>query len=154
MKMKKLLLTTLALGLLSLPALAGDKTPEQLREESSIIAAHDGLQRHKFTRIVPSNKEQRVFFAHQVHPDCSSVGEAVIRITKEPEHGKVRVTPTTDYAGYPKENIRYKCNQHKVQGQQITYRSEDKYTGDDTVEALVIFQNGFAWEVSIDVMVR
>jgi hypothetical protein len=154
MKMKKLLFTTLALGLLSLPAFAEDKTPEQLREEDSHIFFHDGMQQHKVTRTVVSGKEQRVWFNSHVHPDCSSAGEMVVRITKEPEHGKVSVASGKEYPGYPKESIRYKCNQHKVDVKKLLYKSEDKYTGDDAFQALIIFEDGYAWVVLIDLKVR
>jgi hypothetical protein len=66
----------------------------------------------------------------------------------------VEIGATTDYAGYAKEHIRYKCNQHKVKGVQVNYKSADKYVGDDAVDLLILFPKGFAWEVHVDVSVR
>ena len=40
----------------------------------------------------------------------------------KPEDGTVETTTATNFPGYPKENIRYKCNQHKVKGMQVYYR--------------------------------
>ena len=37
---------------------------------------------------------------------------------------------------------------------QINYKSVVKYSGDDALELLVLFPNGFAWEVQYDVSVR
>jgi P27 family predicted phage terminase small subunit len=54
----------------------------------------------------------------------------------------------------PKEAIRFKCNQHKVKGMQINYRSAEKYVGDDAFDLLVLFPAGTAWEVHYDVSVR
>ncbi len=55
---------------------------------------------------------------------------------------------------YPKENIRFKCNDHKVRGMQVHYKSAEKYVGSDELELLVLFPAGFAWEVHYDVEVR
>ena len=81
-------------------------------------------------------------------------GTVNIHITKQPEHGALTIAAATGFPGYPKENLRYKCNQHRVKGMQINYKSAAKYTGDDAFELLVLFSNGFAWEVQYDVSVR
>jgi hypothetical protein len=49
------------------------------------------------------------------------------------------------FPNFEKENIRYKCNQHKVRGQQVNYKSAEKYIGSDTLELLVLFAGGFAF---------
>jgi hypothetical protein len=143
--MIKLLLTTCAFGLLLSSASAEEKTLEQLRGEANNIFGHEGLQKHKMTRVVASGKNGRIGFFHALDPDCTS---------KEPEHGTVKTTDTSQYAGYPKDSAYVKCNQHKVKGTQIDYKSADKYTGSDVFEVLVLFPNGFAWEVTYDVSVR
>jgi hypothetical protein len=66
----------------------------------------------------------------------------------------VETVATTDYPYFSKENIRYKCNDHKVRGMQVNYKSAEKYVGNDELELLVLFPNGFAWEVHIDISVR
>jgi hypothetical protein len=139
--MKNLLLTILAFGLLSSSAFAEDKPPE-------------GLEQKQFTRVVASGTNQRIGFFHALHPDCTASGNVNIRVTKQPEHGTVETTTTTNFPGYPKDNIRYKCNQHKVKGVQINYKSAEKYVGDDTLELLVFWPAGHAWEVHFDVSVR
>src|SRR6516225_1723398 len=58
------------------------------------------------------------------------------------------------FPGYPKENIRFKCNEHKVKGIQINYKSAAKYVGSDELELLVLFPAGTAWEVHYDISVR
>jgi len=128
-------LTTLVL----LPsfAVAQEKTQEQLREEQAVIFQHDGVQRHEYKRVATSGAKTRVGYFGSVNPDCSSKGDTVIRVTNPQEHGAVEVSNSTDYLGYPKENIRAKCNQHKVAVTQITYKSADKYVGKDTADFLV-----------------
>ena|SRR5215831_13872428 len=153
--MKRLLLTAVcAFGLVFSTALAQEKTQEQLREENAIIWGHDGLKKEQYTRVVISGTKGRIGFFTSVNPDCSAKNDVAIRITKQPEHGTIDTTMTTDYANYPKENIRSKCNQHKVRGTQVNYKSEDKYVGNDEADVLVIFGDGFAWEVHFGISVR
>jgi hypothetical protein len=37
---------------------------------------------------------------------------------------------------------------------QINYKSAEKYTGDDTLDLLVLFPGGTAWEAHYDISVR
>jgi hypothetical protein len=141
-KMKNLLLTVLAFGLLSSSAFA----EEQPRQE--------GLEKKQFTRVVASGTNQRIGFFYALNPDCTASGNVNVRVAKQPEHGTVEITTATNFPGYPKESIRYKCNQHKVKGMQINYKSAEKYIGDDALELLVLFPTGFAWEIRYDVSVR
>ena len=146
-------LTTLVL----LPsfAVAQEKTQEQLREEQAVIFQHDGVQRHEYKRVATSGAKTRVGYFGSVNPDCSSKGDTVIRVTNPQEHGAVEVSNSTDYLGYPKENIRAKCNQHKVAVTQIVYKSADNYVGKDTIDFLVLFpESGMAWEVHYEIDVK
>jgi hypothetical protein len=135
--MKNFLLTVLAFGLLS-----------------SSAFAQEGLEQKQFTRVVPSGKKSQLGFFTSLHADCTSRGDADIRIIKQPEHGSIETVPTTSFPGYAKEHVRYKCNQHKVKGVQVNYKSAEKYVGDDTFDLLVLFPFGFAWEVHYDINVR
>jgi hypothetical protein len=137
-KMNNLLLTVLAFGLLS----------------SSAFAQREGLEKKQFTRVVASGANQRIGFYTWLNPDCTATGNVTVRITKEPEHGTVETTTTTNFPSYPKEHSRYKCIQYKVKGVQLNYKSAEKYVGDDAFDLLVLFPGGFAWEVHYDVSVR
>ena len=66
----------------------------------------------------------------------------------------VRYAGATNFPNYPKENIRSKCNDHKVRGMQVNYKSAEKYVGNDELELLVLFPNGFAWEIRYNIDVR
>jgi hypothetical protein len=140
--MKGLLLTVSALALL-LPCAFAEEQPKQ-----------EGLVKKQFTRVVASGAKQRIGFFHAVHPDCTASGDVTLRVTKQPEHGTVETAATTNYPTYPKENIRVKCNEHKVKGMQINYKSAEKYTGNDEFDLLVLFPGGMAWEIHYDVSVR
>ncbi len=105
-KMKSLLLTVLAFGLLSSSSFAQEKSPEQLREESSHIWGVEGLEKQQPTRVVASGTNQRIGFFYAVNPDCSASGDVNIRVTKQPEHGTVETITATNFPAFPKENIR------------------------------------------------
>src|SRR5262249_51911126 len=81
-------------------------------------------------------------------------GDVDVRVTKQPEHGTTELIGATLYPTFPKENIRYKCNQHKVRGHQLNYKSSEKYTGSDSLEVLVLYPGGFAREVNFTINVR
>jgi hypothetical protein len=136
-KMKSLLLTILAFGLLS-----------------SSAFAQEGLEKKQFTRVGASGAKLRLGFYTSLNPDCTTIGNVNIRVTKQPEHGSVETTTDINFPTYPKESSRSKCNDHKVRGVQVNYKSAEKYVGDDALDLLVLFPSGFAWEVHYDISVR
>src|SRR5262249_26191398 len=82
---------------------------------------------------------------------------AVISISvlpKQPEHGTAEIAAATSFPNFERENIRYRCNQNKVRGQQVNYKSAEKYIGSDTLDLLVLLPGGFAQEVHINMDVR
>jgi hypothetical protein len=121
--MKNLLLTVLAFGLLSSSALA-----------------QEGLEKKQFTRVVGSRTKQQVGFYTSLNPDCTTRGNIDIRVTKQPEHGSADTTTAINFPSYPKEHVRFKCNEHKVKGMQVNYKSAEKYVGNDELELLVLVQ--------------
>jgi hypothetical protein len=78
--MKNLLLSVLAFGLLS-----------------SSAFGQEGLEKKQFTRVVGSGKKVSIGFYTSLHPDCTSRGNADIRVTKQPEHGTVETTPAINF---------------------------------------------------------
>jgi hypothetical protein len=135
--MKRLLLAVCAFGLLSSPAFA-----------------QEGLEKKQWTRVVASGTNQRISFFHAVNPDCTASGNVNIRVTKQPEHGSVETMTTTNFPTYPKESLRARCNEHKVRGVQVNYKSAEKYVGSDELELLILFPAGTAWEVHYNIDVR
>jgi len=153
--MSKFLLTVCAFGLLLSFAFAQEKSPEQLREERSHIFGIEGQESQTFARVVAAGTKQRMNFYASLNPDCSASGDINIRITKQPEHGTAEMVAATSFPNFTRENIRYRCNQHEVRGQQVNYKSAEKYIGSDTLELLVLFPGGgFAREVHVNIDVR
>jgi hypothetical protein len=152
--MSKFLLTVCAFGLLLSSAFAQEKSPEQYREERSHIFGIEGLESQTYTRVVASGAKLRLGLYVSLNPDCSATGDINVRVTKQPEHGTVETVATTDYTYYPKENIRSKCNQHKVKGTLVNYKAAEKYTGNDEFDLLIIYPSGLAREDHFDIKVR
>ena len=151
----KFLLTVFVFGLFSSFAFAEEKTPEQLREERSRIFGIEGLESQTLTRVVfASGAKHRIGFYVDLNPDCSAVGDINVRVTKQPEHGTVETVAATDYVRFPKENIRSKCNRHKVKGTLVNYKTAEKYTGKDEFDLLILYPGGFAQELHFDISVR
>ena len=150
--MSKFLLSVCAFGLLLSSAFAEEKSPEQRQQESNQIV--EGLPKMNWARVVASGTNQRIGFFYAVNPDCSANGDINIRVTKQPEHGTVETAAATDSPNFERENIRYRCNQKKVRGQQVNYKSAEKYIGSDTLELLVVFPGGFGQEVHFNINVR
>jgi hypothetical protein len=143
--MTKVLLSVLVVGLLSSSALAGMDKVARIQE---------GLKKEQITRVVASGSKQTVRFYYALNPDCITRGSPEVRVTKQPEHGMVETAPVQSFPSYPKDNIRFKCNQQKVRGVQVNYKSADKYVGDDEFDLLVLFPGGMASEVHYDISVR
>ncbi len=68
--------------------------------------------------------------------------------------GTVETTAATDFPTFPKENMRARCNNRKVRGVQVNYKSAEKYVGADTLHLLVLFPGGFGQEVHLNINVR
>jgi hypothetical protein len=147
-------LMIVATALLFSPAYAQEKSLEQLREERGHIYGIEGQRNETITRIVASGAKQRIGFYASLNPDCSATGDVNVRVTKQPEHGTVETAVTTEYVHYPKENIRSKCNQHRVKGVLVNYKAAEKYTGSDEFDLLVLYPHGTAWEIHYNINVR
>jgi hypothetical protein len=152
--MSKVLLAVCAFGLLLSSAFAEEKSREQYREERSHIFGIEGQQSQSFARFVASGAKQRMGFYAAFNPDCTASGDVNVRVTKQPEHGTVETVATTGYTHYSKENIRSKCNQHKVKGTLVHYKAAEKYTGNDEFDLLILLPGGLAWEHHFDISVR
>src|SRR5262249_34357696 len=124
--MSKFLLTVCAFGLLLSFAFAQEKSPEQ--KESNQMLGVEGVQKMELTRVVASGTNQRIYFFYVVHPDCSA-SDINIRVTKQPEHGTSETAAATDFPNFGRENIRYRCNHHKVRGQQVDYCMSSEHFG-------------------------
>jgi hypothetical protein len=142
--MNKFLVTVCALGLLLSFASA---------EEASV--RDEALAKRNATRFVPSGIKRTLWFLYVLNPDCSPMeGSIEVRTPKEPEHGAVEIVPSEGFPVFPRDNVRFKCNERKIRGVNVDYQSSAGYVGPDEFDLLVLWPTGFAWEMHFNVLVR
>jgi hypothetical protein len=105
-------------------------------------------------RFVPTGEERMVAFYPTLFIDCSSRGPTVGRITTKPQHGTIGLNQGESFAFYNPNSSLSACNNKKVPGLLISYKSEDGYIGEDTVGLLVIFADGSATQLDVLFLVR
>src|SRR6266511_2575700 len=117
------------------------------------VRVDDGLMKSKdFKRYVASGTSTKLGFYTALNPDCTAQGFLTIRVAKQPEHGSVEIVETISFPNYVGSFS--KCNQHKVKGVLVTYKSAPKFIGSDAVDLLALMPGGFAWENHFDISVR
>jgi hypothetical protein len=61
--------------------------------------------------------------------------------------------PEQGFSSWSKDTVFYKCNDQKVSGFSVYYKSSEGYSGLDRFDLLVLFHDGIAWEVHFTVNV-
>ena len=89
-----------------------------------------------------------------LNPDCSLVGPVIVKIRKEPRHGKVEIEDENGFPGYPSSNPRFHCNKTEVSMKKVYYTSNDNYSGNDKIELEVFSSSGSSWKVLVNVTVK
>jgi hypothetical protein len=105
-------------------------------------------------RFVPTAEERTVAFYTSLFPDCSSKGPIVGRVMTKPDHGTVNFVPMDSFPSYGSASTLAVCNNKKVPGLNINYKSDDGYVGEDNATLLLIFPDGFASQLQILFLVR
>jgi len=82
---------------------------------------------------VPSGGTNKVAFVAFTNPDCTNFGYATVREVVPPEHGALDVKQTEGFGYWVEKNPRSQCNNKRVSGVLIQYRSKPGFTGIDHV---------------------
>jgi hypothetical protein len=98
--------------------------------------------------------EVRVNRAGSINPDCTSVGQVVMRITQPPQHGRVTIRNVRLFPNFASSNIRNICNTRRVPGVEAYYRPDAGYTGFDTVGFETIYPSGNYRQTTANIQVR
>jgi hypothetical protein len=106
-------------------------------------------QRH----VINGQTIQLGFFV-SANPDCTARGYAVVNITQQPQHGRVRITRGSDFSYFPASNPRSECNRRRLPGVGVHYTAERGYTGYDTVGVELLFPSGRHGRGSYNLYVR
>jgi hypothetical protein len=96
----------------------------------------------EFRRVAAADQKLLVGFFYDLNPDCSSIGYATVRITEQPQHGKVTMENGTGFSTFPQNNIRYECNKRRSDGVVVSYVPEAGFTGADSLTVDVILPDG------------
>ena len=111
-------------------------------------------QAQHLTMTAISGRPLKLNFSNTTNPDCTSVGETVVRLTQEPQHGRVTIAKASDFPSFPKKNVRQSCNKQRVAGTRTMYVSERGYSGTDSAAIEIIFANGATARRSYTINVR
>jgi hypothetical protein len=122
--------------------------------EEAPVLKDEALTKRAATRYVPSGITRTLWFLYAAKPDCSLMGSTEVRTTKEPAHGAVEIVPTEDFPTFARDNVRFKCNDKKIRGLNVDYKSAEEYVGPDEFDLLVLWPGGNAWDMHFNIIVR
>jgi hypothetical protein len=142
MKMKSLLLATIAVVLSSSAFAQGQESGLYSKEEKEMFA--------------PSGKARRAYSLYGAHGNCTpwNLKDIDVRTTKEPSNGKLEITQGEVVAGFKKDGPTAHCGGKKVRAILVEYKSTDKFVGQDEFELFVMWPNGRASEFYTTVNVK
>jgi hypothetical protein len=106
------------------------------------------------TRFVPSGEPRTIGFFTALNPDCTSNGPVVIRLLVPPDNGEVALEQGEMFTSYARENVRAPCNLKRSPGATVTYKSRPEFKGEDAFRCLIMYPDGFATEMTYNVLVR
>jgi hypothetical protein len=90
-------------------------------------------QQQQFSKAVLSGKLLILDWLAQVNPDCTNLAYGEIRITQQPQHGRLQIIKTTVFPNFAPSNVRHVCNTRRVPGVEVHYYSEKGFVGTDVV---------------------
>ena len=106
------------------------------------------------SRVAVSGLPLRLGHFAQLNPDCSQIGQTVVRVAKPPDHGKVAVSAGDGYTSFAKEDLRNGCNYRPTHGVNAAYTSDRGYTGPDSTVLDVIYPAGLERQYSYSLNVK
>lgn len=121
---------------------------------AACLFASSAAQAQHMTMTAMSGKPLKLNFSNATNPDCSSVGETVVKLTQAPAHGSVTIAKASDFPSFKKKNVRYACNKQRVAGTKTVYVSERGFTGTDSAVIEIIFASGSTARRSYTINVR
>lgn len=105
-------------------------------------------------KVVIADTRTKLAMQLYLHPDCSPIGKATIRITRQPKSGKTEVAAGMEFPGFPSDNIRSKCNSQQFEAPQVWYTPEVGYKGKDTFEYEMIGPQGQYRRTRVEIEVK
>jgi hypothetical protein len=116
----------------------------------STMAAHA----QSITKYAASGKPVRLDFVYSTNPDCTASGDPTVRITREPDNGRVTAAVNRHFPSFAQSNVRSVCNTRRVSGRYVQYVSRRSFVGTDYVSAEYIFPSGAMTRRNFTIEVR
>jgi hypothetical protein len=91
---------------------------------------------------------------YDLNADCSSAGSVSLRFLQEPRSGVAEIVSEQGFTGYPKDDLRYKCNERPSDLTKVYYRSNDDFKGKDQFIVEAFYPNGDYRKLMVNVDVR
>ena len=125
--------------------------PVARRTSTAVLASARLIEVHKTTI---SGATLRLAAPQALDPDCSPMGEVVVKVTAPPDHGAVNVAPGLIFSEFSPGDPPFMCNARKTPATLITYQATAGYVGDDVAVIQIFFPDGHAPTVRYDITVR
>jgi hypothetical protein len=106
------------------------------------------------TRTVVAGQPFKLHEAYATNPDCSSMGDVVIRVVSPPSNGRVSIARGGAFPRFAPPNVRSDCNRRRVPATIATYTAQRGYTEPDSVSLEIIYPTGDLRQTSYSLMVR
>ena len=118
----------------------------------SIAWSGDALAQTTYN-VVPGH-QVRVLWAYSLNPDCTSLGQVVVRMTQPPQHGRVTTRSGRSFPTFASSNSHSVCNTRRVPGVEAYYQPAAGYAGSDAVSFEVMFPSGNYQQSTANIQVR
>ena len=107
-----------------------------------IISVPSGGHVPNNVKTTLSGKQIKVALWRELNPDCTAIGDLVVKLSKTPEHGRAHASKGKDFPGYHSTNIRAACNKRRVSGTLVHYVSKRGFIGTDRFTVEVFSSSG------------
>ena len=87
-------------------------------------------------------------------PDCSPLGQVVVRVTAPPDHGTVHIGQGMIFSNYKPGDAPYLCNARKTPATVVSYQAAAGFAGSDVTVIHVFFPDGRAPTIRYDITVN
>jgi hypothetical protein len=112
-----------------------------LASSSGSVLAQDIPTKPAFL-VVASGMRVNTTIAYALNPDCTSLGQIVVRIIEKPKHGEAEILHEEGFTAYGKEDQKYKCNEKRSEVINLYYKADEQFKGKDRLVAEYFYPNG------------
>jgi hypothetical protein len=109
---------------------------------------------YSYSKGAIAGSHQKIDSYSSLNPDCTSPGQAKIRITTPPQYGQITAEEGLDYANYKTDTTQAKCTSNKTPAMIIYYTSDPTSVGSDYAKIEILFPSGTFRTVEYKISVR